>query len=224
MESYTGNVSILMPVKNGIKYLSKSRLDIEKNLGPNDEVLIIDDNSDDDMRGANDKLDFLYPPAELHPTQIEKLQYQIKQKPEFIGEIKIIPSVVGNSFFDNNTTTSHPQLYNFVKQNLPRIFDAIKRDDPENFEDYWEDEIEEGDESFRDIKNYEVKNENYWEYVDEEDEYPHGQDISIDFKDTDCRGFYISNMSPEQHNEITSGFGGHDLPGFPGLYYEYIYC
>ena len=36
-----------MPIKNGIKYLEKSRVDIEKNLGPNDEVVIIDDNSDD---------------------------------------------------------------------------------------------------------------------------------------------------------------------------------
>jgi hypothetical protein len=185
---------------------------------------MFDDNSDDDMRGANDKLDFLYPPAELHPTQIEKLQNQIKQKPEFIGEIKIIPSTIGNNLFNNNTTTSHPQLYNFVKLNLSRIFDAIKQDDPEHFEDYWEDEIEEGDESFRDIQNYEVNDDNYWQYVDEENKYPYGQDISIDLKDTDCRGFYISNMSPEQHNEITSGFGGHDLPGFPGLYYEYIYC
>jgi glycosyltransferase involved in cell wall biosynthesis len=47
MESYTGNVSILMPVKNGMKYLAKSRFNIENNLGPNDEVVVIDDNSDD---------------------------------------------------------------------------------------------------------------------------------------------------------------------------------
>jgi glycosyltransferase involved in cell wall biosynthesis len=47
MESYTGNVSILMPVKNGMKFLAKSRIDIENNLGPGDEIVIIDDNSDD---------------------------------------------------------------------------------------------------------------------------------------------------------------------------------
>ena len=47
MESYTGNVSILMPVKNGMKFLAKSRIDIENNLAPDDEVVIIDDSSND---------------------------------------------------------------------------------------------------------------------------------------------------------------------------------
>ena len=36
-----------MPVKNGMKFLEKSRIDIESNLGPGDEIVIIDDNSDD---------------------------------------------------------------------------------------------------------------------------------------------------------------------------------
>ena len=36
-----------MPIKNGMKYLAKSRVNIENNLGSGDEILIIDDNSDD---------------------------------------------------------------------------------------------------------------------------------------------------------------------------------
>jgi glycosyltransferase involved in cell wall biosynthesis len=40
-------ISFLMPVKNGIKYLEKSRFGIEENLGSRDEILIVDDGSDD---------------------------------------------------------------------------------------------------------------------------------------------------------------------------------
>jgi glycosyltransferase involved in cell wall biosynthesis len=36
-----------MPVKNGMQFLAKSRIDIENNLGPSDEIVLIDDNSDD---------------------------------------------------------------------------------------------------------------------------------------------------------------------------------
>jgi glycosyltransferase involved in cell wall biosynthesis len=41
------SISFLMPVKNGIKYLEKSRQGIEENLGLRDEILIVDDGSDD---------------------------------------------------------------------------------------------------------------------------------------------------------------------------------
>lgn len=40
-------ISFLMPIKNGISYLPKIRKDIENNLRPGDEILIVNDNSMD---------------------------------------------------------------------------------------------------------------------------------------------------------------------------------
>jgi glycosyltransferase involved in cell wall biosynthesis len=40
-------ISFLMPIKNGIDFLPIIRKDIESNLGPNDEIIIVNDNSSD---------------------------------------------------------------------------------------------------------------------------------------------------------------------------------
>jgi hypothetical protein len=187
---------------------------------------MFDDNFDGDLTGSDNKLDFLYPPIELSQIYIEALKDKIKQKPEFISEIKINPSTINNAkFFSKNSR--HPDLYNFVKQYLPKIFNAVKSDNPDNdkWEYYFEEEIEEGDESFNYVENYEVRDDNFWLYLDEKGKYPYGQDISVDFKNEEYKGFYITNMSPEQHSEFDNEFNNdvYPLPGFPGLYYEYIY-
>jgi len=56
-------ISILMPIKNGIQYLKKSRIYIEENCGLQDEIVIIDDGSSDgtakflkDWQRNNDQL------------------------------------------------------------------------------------------------------------------------------------------------------------------------
>ena len=187
---------------------------------------MFDDNFDNDKTESDNKLDFLYPPIELSQIHLERLKDQIKQKPEFISEIKINPSTINNAkFFSKNSR--HPDLYNFVKQYLPKIFNAVKSDNPDNdkWEYYFEEEIEEGDESFNYVENYEVRDDNFWLYLDEKGKYPYGQDISVDFKNEEYKGFYITNMSPEQHSEFDNEFNNdvYPLPGFPGLYYEYIY-
>ena len=40
-------ISILMPVRNGLEFLQQSKIDITVNARPHDEILIVDDNSDD---------------------------------------------------------------------------------------------------------------------------------------------------------------------------------
>ena len=143
---------------------------------------------------------------------------------DILNEAKIVPQRTTTSF----ANTKHPAVYNFVVANKEKILQAIKdnrnKDDDEHNENYFED-----DSGITDISDTTVDNDNHWEYLDEEDEFPNGQEIEIIGRgqEGNCKGIIISNMTQEQHNLLASGADYNKIPGIygdMGLYYDYIFC
>ncbi len=77
----------------------------------------------------------------------------------------------------------------------------------------------------KNINNVVIDTDNYWEYLDENGRYPNGQEIAIaDPTAGECEGVYISNIDNKIHSEFGSGMSFEPIPGFPGLYYDNIWC
>ena len=143
---------------------------------------------------------------------------------DILNEAKIIPQGLITDF----TNTEHPSVYNFVKNNKEKILQAIKdnrdKDDDDHNENYFED-----DSGITDISDTTVSDENYWEYIDEENEFPNGQEIEIIGRgqEGNCKGIIISNMNPKIHDMLASGVDWKEMPdhyGKRGLYYAYMFC
>jgi hypothetical protein len=148
-------------------------------------------------------------------TEAERLQ-----KLAGISEIKIIPSSISNSEFLSSPNTRHPDLYNFIKQRSAELLTAVRED--MNKESY--NSFEEAT-NIVDINDVVIDSYNWWEDIDEEEEYPNGQEIIISRPGSDeCTGLIISNLDNKSHDNLTSGMSFEPIPGFPGLYYDYIWC
>jgi hypothetical protein len=141
---------------------------------------------------------------------------------DILNEAKIVPQRTTTSF----ANTKHPAIYNFVVANKEKILQAIKDDYKRyNYTNY----TFEGTSGITDISDTTVDNDNHWKYLDEEDEFPNGQEIEIIGRgqEGNCKGIIISNMTQEQHNLLTSGTDYNKIPGpygDVGLYYDYIFC
>ena len=140
---------------------------------------------------------------------------------DILNEAKIVPQKTTTSF----TNTQHPAVYNFVKANKEKILQTIK----DNYKKYNDDDSFEEESGITDISNTTVGDENHWKYLDEEDEFPGGQDIEIigNGQEGNCKGIIISNMTQEQHDLLASGADYSKIPGpygDMGLYYAYIFC
>lgn len=180
---------------------------------------LFDDNLD---VNSDNKLDTIYPPKELTQPDIEDLQKSIKNKqPEYVNELKVIPVPLGRW-----SNIPAPALYNFVRANYKALLEAIKKDvdknNPNNDEDY----TFEAQTGITDINNVNIDPQNYWEYIDEDGEYPDGQEIAITAPNPahECEGIYISNMDNDAHDKFGSGMSFDPIPGVPGLYYEIMWC
>ena len=141
---------------------------------------------------------------------------------DILNEAKIVPQKTTTSF----TNTKHPAVYNFVAVNKEKILQAIKDDYKRyNYINY----TFEGTSGITDISDTTVDNDNHWEYLDEEDEFPNGQEIEIIGRgqEGNCKGIIISNMNPKIHDMLASGVDWKEMPdhyGKRGLYYAYMFC
>ena len=141
---------------------------------------------------------------------------------DILNEAKIVPQGTTTSF----ANTKHPAVYNFVAVNKEKILQAIKDDYKRyNYINY----TFEGTSGITDISDTTVDNDNHWEYLDEEDEFPNGQEIEIIGRgqEGNCKGIIISNMTQEQHDLLASGTDYNKIPGSygdMGLYYAYMFC
>lgn len=142
---------------------------------------------------------------------------------DILSEAKIVPQ--GALDFSN---TKHPAVYNFVVANKERILQTIKDDYKRH--NYTNDEDTfEGTSGITDISDTIVSNENYWKYIDEENEFPNGQEIEIigNNQQERCTGIIITNIDPNVYNKLASGLSWNEMPN-PynklGLYYAYMSC
>ena len=139
-----------------------------------------------------------------------------------LDELKVYPTPFG--IWSNAPA---PALYDFVKNNTLPLLTAIKNDldkDSENpdLDDEFNFRSQTG---IKNINNVVIDTDNYWEYLDENGRYPNGQEIAIaDPTAGECEGVYISNIDNEIHSEFGSGLSFEPIPGFPGLYYDNIWC
>jgi hypothetical protein len=138
---------------------------------------------------------------------------------DILDEARIIPTSM-TSF----ANTKHPALYNFVRANKIKLLQTIKTEEEESWgaNDKYSFDEQTG---IRDFNDTVVLNENSWPFIDDQNEYPNGQEIVIENpEDSDCKGILISNMDDTIYSKLTSGVGVSPLPGFKGLYYGIISC
>ena len=139
-----------------------------------------------------------------------------------LDELKVYPTPFG--IWSNAPA---PALYDFVKNNTLPLLTAIKNDldkDSENpdLDDEFNFRSQTG---IKNINNVVIDTDNYCEYLDENGRYPNGQEIAIaDPTAGECEGVYISNIDNKIHDEFGSGMSFEPIPGFPGLYYDNIWC
>lgn len=139
---------------------------------------------------------------------------------DILNEAKIVPQ--GAVGFTN---TNHPAVYNFVVANKEKILQAIKDNYDRNINVGFEE-----DTNIRDIPNTIVDKYNYWSTLDDNNEFPNGQEIIIQQSNLaldNCQGISITNMNSEIHSKFVSGVSLLKLPkpyDNMGLYYGLLEC